>query len=100
MEIRPNTKGMISRTFRITTVSVRIISALTEEMRNKEITVIDTKGDPIKAARAQVRLTPGEMILRAEIIKDRRSVIVMSPEEFIHYGREVEYISQEGDTKQ
>lgn len=94
MDKRPSSKGMVSRTFRITEVAVRIVSALTEGLRTANVTVIDTKGDPLKAARSQAHLQPGEMILRAEIISDRRALIVMSPEEFIHYGRELEYIKQ------
>ena len=101
MDKRPNTKGLVSRTFRITVVSVRIISARTESMRTAEITVIDTHGDPIKQARSTVRLNAGEMILRAEVKSDRKAVITQSPEEFIHYGREVEYINiPEGEQEQ
>lgn len=88
---RPNTKGMVSRTFRITRLSVRIISALTEELKTKEIEIIDTKGDPLKAARSRIVLNEGEMILRIEIISDELAVYEQSPEEFIFYGRKVEY---------
>lgn len=91
MDKRPDTKGMVSRSFRETRIALRIISAESEEIRTAEVTIIDTKGDPVKEARSRVRLKPGEMILRAEIKTDRRIVGVMSPEEFLHYCRILEY---------
>lgn len=91
MDKRPDTKGMVSRSFRETCIALRIISAESEEIRTAEVTIIDTKGDPVKAGRSRVRLQPGEMILRAEIKTDRRIVGVMSPEEFLHYCRILEY---------
>lgn len=88
---RPNTKNMVSRRFRCSRVSVRIINAQTDQLRTADLSLID-KADPVKAARERVRLQPGEMILRVTVIEDRYVIVTQSPEEFIHYGRVLEYI--------
>ena len=90
MNKRPNTKGMISRRFRKTTVSVRIIDVNTEQLQTKEHDLID-KGDPVKIARENTRLQPGEMILRATVTEDKYVLVVMTPEEFLFRGKILEY---------
>ena len=90
MDKRPNTKGLISRRFRKTTVMLRIIDVNTEQLRTKEHELID-KGDPVKIARENTRLQPGEMILRATITEDKYVLVVMTPEEFLFRGKILEY---------
>ena len=87
---RPNTKGLISRRFRQSTVEIRIINAKTDELRTKTIELID-KSDPVKAARMKVRLSPGEMILRTTVTADRYIIVTQTPEEFLFHGRILEY---------
>lgn len=101
MDKRPNTKGLISRRFRKTTVMVRIIDVNTEQLRSKEYELID-KGDAVKIARERTRLQPGEMILRATITEDKYVLVVMTPEEFLFRGRVLEYTpytNQEKETQ-
>lgn len=89
-EKRPNTKGLVSRRFRQSTVELKIINTNSDEVRTKKIDLID-KGDPIKAAREKANLQPGEMIYRSTLLADRYVIAVMSPEEFLYRSRILEY---------
>ena len=100
-QLRPNTKGMVSRRFRQSLVEVRIINANTEETRTKTYEFTD-KADPVKLARDRTRLAPGEMILRITLKADRYVLGVMSPEEYLLHCRILEYkpISNQGKDTQ
>lgn len=89
-EKRPNTKGLISRRFRRSQVEIKIIDANSDEIRTRQIELIN-KGDPVKAARERVRLAPGEMIYRTTVLSDQYILVVMTPEEFLFRGRILEY---------
>lgn len=91
IEKRPNTKGLVSRRFRQSTVELKIINANSDEVRTKKIDLVD-KGDPIKAAREKASLQPGEMIYKASLLADRYVIAVMTPEEFLFRSRILEYI--------
>ena len=88
---RPNTKGLISRRFRHSQVELKILNTNCDELRTKIIDLID-KGDPIKSAREKANLQPGEMIYRSTLLTDRYVIAVMTPEEFLHRSRILEYI--------
>lgn len=92
-EKRPNTKGLVSRRFRLSQVEIKIINANTDETRTRIVELID-KSDPIKAAREKTRLAPGEMIYRTAVISDRPVLGVMTPEEFLFRCRILEYNTQ------
>lgn len=97
-EKRPNTKGLISRHFRRSQVEIKIIDANSDEIRTRQIEIID-KGDPIKAARERVRLAPGEMIYRTTMLTDKYILVVMTPEEFLFRGRILEYTPSQTQRK-
>ena len=90
MNQRPNTKGLVSRIFRVTIIAVRIIGIQSEEIRTVEREVLN-KRDPTKYVRATTILYPGEMILRCDIISDRRVLRVMTPEEYYYNSREINF---------
>lgn len=91
---RPNTKGLVSRSFRRSTVSIRILNVDQEDFRTLVLEDIMDEPDPIKTARemASKRMSDREMIVRADMIKDGMVVYVMTPEEFRFRGRVLEYI--------
>lgn len=88
MNQRPNTKGLVSRIFRVTIIAVRIIGIESEDIRTIELEILNKK-DPCKFARAVTPLKAGEMILRCDVISDRHALHVMTPEEFYYNSREI-----------
>lgn len=90
MNQRPNTKGLVSRDFRVTCIAARIISIQTEDIRTEEMEILD-KSDPVRYARSVIRLRPGEMIFRVDIISDRHVIKSMTKEEFYYSSREIPY---------
>lgn len=88
---RPNTKGMVSRRFRLSQVELKIINCRTDEVRTTTIDLIDNK-DPFMSARKKTPLQPGEMIYRYNLVSDRYVIAVMTPEEFLFRSRILDYI--------
>lgn len=97
---RPNTKGLISRTFRRSVISLRIININTEKLRSETVTCID-KHDPMTWAVeiTSKKLAAGEMILRKEIVLDEKILVTMTPEEFVFRGTIIPYTSSTSKTE-
>ena len=97
---RPNTKGLISRTFRRSVITFRIINIDTEKLRTETLTILD-KHDPLKSAEELVtrHMTTKEMILRKEVITDERIIVTMTPEEFVFRGTIIPYTSTSSQTE-
>lgn len=90
---RPNTKGYISRRFRVSSAIVTIIHSKTERKREVKLETILNEPVPEAYARYSVRLEPGEMVLRVEIIRDEYVIVTMSPEEFYFRGASKPFIN-------
>ena len=90
---RPNTKGYISRRFRVSSAIVTIIHSKTERKREVRLETILNELVPEAYARYSVRLEPGEMVLRVEIIRDEYVIVTMSPEEFYFRGASKPFIN-------
>ena len=97
---RPNTKGLISRTFRRSVITFRIINIDTEKLRTETLTILD-KHDPLKSAEELVtrHMTTKEMILRKEVVTDERIIVTMTPEEFVFRGTIIPYTSTSSQTE-
>ena len=97
---RPNTKGLISRTFRRSIITFRIIDIDTEKLRSETITILD-KHDPIKSAEELVtrHMATKEMILRKEVVSDERIIVTMTPEEFVFRGTIIPYTTSSTQTE-
>lgn len=91
---RPNTKGMISRRYRMSTVRLAILNTKSDVIRYEIVEDLVDKVDPIRAAVDKIRpkLAESELIYRKDLISDRKVIVVMSPEEFLFSGRILEYI--------
>ena len=91
---RPNTKGMISRCYRMSTVRLAILNTKSDVIRYELVEDLVDKVDPVRAAvdRIRPKLAESELIYRKDLISDRKVIVAMSPEEFLFAGRILEYI--------
>ena len=90
---RPNTKGYISRRFRVSSAIVTIIHSKTEQKREVRLETILNEPIPEAYARYSVRLEPGEMVLRVDITRDEYVIVTMTPEEFFFRGATKPFIN-------